>query len=276
MNELAQHPRGDWVLVTNDDGIDSPALRPLLAELSRLGPVIGLVPAREFSWTSKTMGRFARPRLEAQDGPDVPCPLYAMDGSPADCANVGVHWLHANPPSLVVSGVNIGSNAGLAFLLSSGTVGAAIEGMLSGVPAVAFSVQLRPEDYERWRRERDIAFLASMWEQAAIVSRELTAQILANGLPAEAGVLSVNMPPDVTQASVRRLTSVTPTTYGAFFRPTSDGTFEHHYEGFRRVGSGPDGDIEALAQGEIAMTPLRFDLNPPILADDRRRFEQGT
>ncbi|MBT6147771.1 MAG: 5'/3'-nucleotidase SurE [Gemmatimonadetes bacterium] len=261
--------------MTNDDGIDSPALRPLLAELASLAPVVGLVPAREFSWTSKTMSRFARPRLEPQDEEDLPCPLFAMDGSPADCANVGVHWLHANPPSLVVSGVNVGSNAGLAFLLSSGTVGAAVEGMLSGVPALAFSLQLRPEDYTRWRAERNVEFLADMWGRAASVSRQITSQVLAAGLPEGAGVLSVNMPPDVETSTPRRLTRVTPTTYGAFFRPTEDGAFEHHYEGFRRVGKGPDGDIEALGRGEISMTPLRFDLNAPISTSDQVRFEQG-
>ncbi len=262
--------------MTNDDGIDSPALRPLLAELASLTPVVGLVPAREFSWTSKTMSRFGRPQLVAQDEENLPCPLFSMDGSPADCANVGVHWLHANPPSLVVSGVNVGANAGLAFLLSSGTVGAAVEGMLSGVPAVAFSVQLRPEDYTRWRTERDVDFLSGMWERAAGVSRQVASQVLAAGLPEGAGVLSVNMPPGVGDSTPRRLTGVTPTTYGAFFRPTEDGTFEHHYEGFRRVGSGPDGDIEVLERGEVSMTPLRFNLDTPISAGDRARFETGT
>ncbi len=274
--ELPEHPRGEWVLVTNDDGIDSPALRPLLRELTQIRPVVAVVPSREFSWTSKTLSRFATPRLQNQEEVDLGCPLFALDGSPADCANIGVHNLYANPPTVVVSGVNIGANAGLAFLLSSGTVGAAIEAMLAGVPAIALSAQLRAEDYAQWRGERTDGFLEPLWRDTAIVSREIVSGVLAGGLPKGAGVLSVNMPPQVDPSTPRRMTGVTPTTYGAFFRQRADGAFEHHYEGFRRVGPGEGpGDIEALESGEISMTPLKFDLSAPIDIVDRRRFERG-
>ncbi|HCV23342.1 MAG: 5'/3'-nucleotidase SurE [Gemmatimonadetes bacterium] len=271
---LPEHPRGEWVLVTNDDGVDSPALRPLLTEISELCPVVGIAPAQEFSWTSKTLSRFARPRLERQDE-DLPCPLFSLDGSPADCANVGVHCLYSNPPSLVVSGMNVGANAGLAFLLSSGTVGAAVEGMLSGVPSIAFSVQLRAQDYARWRTERE-DFLESTWKNGAAVSGQITAEVLTHGLPAGSSVLSVNMPPDIQISTPRCLTRVTPTSYGSFFRQCDDGSFEHHYNGYRRVGSGEDGDIEVLERGQVAMTPLRFDLTAPIDSTDQARFETGS
>lgn len=273
---LSEHPRGEWVLVTNDDGIDSPALRPLLQELAQIHPVVGVVPAREFSWTSKTLSRFAQPRLQPQREADLPCPLFSLDGSPADCSNIGVHCLYSKPPALVISGVNVGINAGLSFLLSSGTVGAAIEGMLAGVPAIAFSAQLRAEDYAQWRNERTDGFLEQLWKNAAIVSRLITSQVLAGGLPSGAGVLSVNMPSDVDPSTARRLTGVTPTSYGAFFRQREDGAFEHHYEGFERVGPSPsDGDIEALERGEVSMSPLRFDLSAPVDPADRDRFEMG-
>ena len=84
------------------------------------------------------------------------------------------------------------------------------------------------------------------------------------------------MPPDIQISTPRCLTRVTPTSYGSFFRQCDDGSFEHHYNGYRRVGSGEDGDIEVLERGQVAMTPLRFDLTAPIDSADQARFETGS
>ena len=84
------------ILVTNDDGPDSPALLPLLRELSELADVRTLVPDTERSWSSKTMSRSGRLRItETQMGG---FPVATLNGSPADCANLGVHNLCATPP----------------------------------------------------------------------------------------------------------------------------------------------------------------------------------
>jgi 5'-nucleotidase len=72
--------------------------------------------------------------------------VFAVGGFPADCTNLGVHSLFDTPPELVVSGVNIGLNVGLGFFLSSGTVGAAMEGWIAGIPAIALSVGRVGED----------------------------------------------------------------------------------------------------------------------------------
>jgi len=172
----------------------------------------------------------------------------------------------------VVSGINIGMNAGSSFLLSSGTVGAAIEGMLSGIPAAAFSVEMREEDYNRWRTQRDLGHLARLWEAAATVTREVVAELLAGGLPTGASLVSVNMPAAVTPDTPRELTGITPTTYGSFFARGDTGRLEHRYSGVRVVGPREDGDIEALERGVVAITPLRVNLDVPPTAEDRRRF----
>ncbi|MFH1567328.1 MAG: 5'/3'-nucleotidase SurE [Gemmatimonadota bacterium] len=261
-----------WILVTNDDGVDSPALAPLLGHLAEVACVRCLVPSREYSWSSKTLSRFARLTLKpVQRGGQA---IWTMDGSPADCANVGVYSLGDSRPSLVVSGINIGANAGLSFLLSSGTVGAAVEASLGGVPAAAFSVQMRPEDYERWRRHRDLADLEGMWLGAAAVTAEIVAEILAGGLPAEASLLSVNMPPDVALTTPRRFTGVTETCYGPFFARREGGFLEHEYAGLRTVVPHANGDIEALERGEVALTPLRFALDAAPSGADQARFER--
>ena len=257
-----------WLLVTNDDGPDSPALLPLLRELSKLGDVRTLIPDTERSWSSKTMSHGRRLRVveNEMDGFTV----ASVNGSPADCANLGIHNIWPTPPALVVSGVNMGANAGLSFLLSSGTVAAAVEGMLSGIPAVAFSLKLSSEDYGLWtNRSPKLEGLASLWRSAAVVSREITAEILCGGLPRGAGLLSVNMPPDLTPAAPRRLTGVTSTSYGPFFARLEG---EDHFEHLETDGGG---DMEALARGEVAITPIRFALDVDPSGRDRCRFERG-
>lgn len=262
-----------WILVTNDDSVDSPALPPLLSALRCLAPVRAVVPAREYSWSSKTLSRFARLRL-------VPVPhlgddVHSLEGSPADCANVGIHHLVREPPRLVVSGVNIGENAGLAFLLSSGTVGAAVEASLCDVPAAAFSVKLRPEVYAGWRDSRDPAPLMSIFERAADIARDIIGEILTGGLPDEARLVSVNMPQDADLSTPRVLTHVSDTSYGSFFRRADDGSLVHHYSGQRRTKASPAGDVDVLDSGAVSITPLSLRLDTTPSVADRGRFERA-
>ncbi len=261
-----------WILVTNDDGVDSPALGPLLTSLESLAPVRAVVPDREYSWSSKSLTRFARLRLCRRDAGGRS--LHALDGSPADCANAGIHNLESEPPRLVVSGINIGANAGLAFLLSSGTIGAAIESALSGLPAVAFSLQLRPEDYARWRRDRRDALPRGDWEQAAAVACEITSEVLERGLPDGARLISVNLPPGAHPGTRRVLTGVAPSAYGPFFRADGDGRLKHVFSGLRRTQETEDGDLDALEKGWVSITPLSLRFDVPLSSSDRARFER--
>lgn len=262
-----------WVLLTNDDGVDSPALIPLLRELSVVAEIRAVVPAQECSWTAKIMSRFTP--LEVEKREQEGFEIWAVNGYPADCANLGMHTLFETPPALVVSGVNMGSNAGLAFLLSSGTVGAAIEGMLGGMPAAAFSVQLESEDFALWRRQRALsAGVEKLLENTAVVTRQIVEELLRGGLPQGAALLSVNMPPTTTPQTPRRLTGVAATGYGAYFAPAGPGKFSYCFSGLQIREADPDGDIAALERGEVAITPLRFVLDMPPTVGDRQRFER--
>ena len=261
------------MLLTNDDGADSPALIPLLRELSEIAEIRAVVPAQECSWTAKIMSRFTP--LEVEKREQEGFEIWAVNGYPADCANLGMHTLFETPPALVVSGVNMGTNAGLAFLLSSGTVGAAIEGMLGGMPAAAFSMQLEGADYALWRRQRALSTaVEGLLENAAVVAREIVEELLRGGLPRGAALLNVNMPPTTTLQTPRRLTGVTATGYGAYFAPAGRGKFTYSFSGLQIRDADPNGDIAALERGEVAITPLRFSLDMPPTAEDRQRFER--
>ena len=262
-----------WVLVTNDDGPDSPALIPLLKELSRSMRVRGLVPYREYSWSAKTLSRHGTLHVSRVAEGDFE--LSTLTGSPADCANLGVHHLAATKPSLVISGVNMGSNAGLSFLLSSGTVGATIEAALCGVPAVAFSMQLSAHVYKQWRSERRLEAMDHLWTTAATISAQISEEVLRSGLPHRASLLTVNMPETCEVSTPRRFGRLTPTTYGSFFKQLEEGAFDHQYNGYRVLDEDGRGDIELLENGEVSLTAIRLDLDAGAISDgDRRRFER--
>jgi 5'-nucleotidase len=264
-----------WILVTNDDGPDSPALIPLLRELSGSMPVRALVPSREYSWSAKTLTRQGNLQIApiVTDGFE----LSTLTGSPADCANLGVHHLAGCKPSLVVSGVNMGTNAGNAFMLSSGTVGAAIEGALCGVAAAAFSMKLSPQVYQQWRAQRSLdSTTDELWATAAIIAREICEEILHAGLPAGASLLSVNMPDSCATNTPRRFARITPTEYGSFFKQLSPNEFDHRYSGFRVVGGDGQGDVELLENGVVTLAAIDLDLNAEAATDgDRQRFERS-
>ena len=135
-------------LIVNDDGVTSPMLPAMVEQLGALGTVSLAVPLREQSWKSKAMTRYDPVTYEPR--PEFGVEAYAIDGTPSDCVNIAVHHLLAERPDWVISGINIGVNAGEAYVINSGTVGAAFEGGLLGLPAVAFSQYVPPEIFREW------------------------------------------------------------------------------------------------------------------------------
>ena len=263
------------VLVTNDDGADSPLLVPLLRELSELAELCVVVPAAECSWTSKSMSRF-EPLVLAE----IECggfPVQTLTGKPADCAHIGIHNLCSPKPALVISGINMGVNSGLAFTLSSGTIGAAVEGFLTGVSSVAFSLELPGPAFALWRRSRQLdPALDALVAAAAAVAAEIAAELLRGGLPADADMVAVNMPANTRRESPRCLTGLARTSYGPLFARREDAPhFAYHSCQLQLVGDGANSDVEALARGAVAITPLHYSLGAPISSIDRQRFERG-
>ncbi|MDA0746469.1 MAG: 5'/3'-nucleotidase SurE [bacterium] len=142
------------ILLTNDDSHDSPLFHIAIEKLKRLGNVTVVVPKEEQSWTGKSITRFDPLRVEEISiaGEQVWC----LNGRPADCANFGIYHLFEQKPDLVVSGINIGSNTGVAYTFSSGTIGACLEGNIAGVPAVGLSQVLAPEVFRYWDEHREL------------------------------------------------------------------------------------------------------------------------
>ena len=244
------------MLLTNDDGVDSPALIPFARAIGDVVAVKVVVPAQERSWIGKAITRFDEVRVErtVRDGIE----LFVADGYPADCTQLGVHSLFGEKPDMVLSGINIGLNQGLGFLLSSGTVGAAAEGWIAGLPAVAFSTG-SPFDHRGWAKEAWSDSSLPFWEAAATLAVDVLVDILEAGYPPGADVLSVNFPHDATTRSPRLITSLAKVGYDNIFREHKPGRFVHDFNtGLRMTGDLAGSDVEAVRSGAVAITPLQL------------------
>jgi 5'-nucleotidase len=257
------------MLVTNDDGIGSPALLPLVRALRALGTVRVVVPESERSWIGKAISRWDEVRVRAVACEGVE--FRAVAGFPADCTNLGVHSLFDGPPSLVVSGINIGLNVGLGFFLSSGTVGAAMEGWIAGVPSIAFSMGV-PDNDRDWKR----ASLGdpALWERAAELCAQVVRDVLDAGFPPGVDLLNVNFPVGAGVETPRALTELAAVGYDGLFRPSGDGLYLHDFSGALRSGAAPSpaSDVSAVRAGRVSITPVRLAHTAELTANLRGRL----
>ena len=130
-------------LLSNDDGITSFYLRALAEALAVHFEVFVAAPKREQSWIGRAMTRRSPVAVEKVSG--LPGEAWSIDGTPCDCVNIAMqHLLKGRKPDVVASGINIGYNAGIPFILSSGTLGAAIEGSVWKCRALAVSQKVPP------------------------------------------------------------------------------------------------------------------------------------
>ena len=244
------------ILVTNDDGVDSPTLVPLARALSRLGSVRVVVPASERSWIGKAISRFEVLQVieTTRDGQ----PVHAVTGTPADCVSLAVHTLFDEPPDLVVSGVNLGLNFGLAFLISSGTVGGALEGWIAGIPSIAISMAI-PNDAYGLSGAARLAVLGERPMAVADVSADIVGTLLREGFPEHVDCFSVNMPADVSLQTPRVIARTTRSRYGRLFVPGPESGYVHRFQSLTALEDPGDGDMQAVLQGAIAIAPLRLE-----------------
>lgn len=239
------------ILLTNDDGIFAPGLAAIKHELEKLGEVYVVAPAAEQSGVSQAM-TFRTPLIVKDVLIHDHRWGWAVEGTPTDCVKVGVNAICPREPDLIVSGINWGQNAGT-NILYSGTLGAAMEGGIRGIPTVALSV------------EDDVM---PNFGRAAAISRSLIVQLLAldKTVSDQAGHLyNINMAresleeenPEIIIAPM----DVTP--YGDTLQRRVD-TFGRvyywHFPNPRRQRPAHMTDMNALGMNRIVITPIQIDL----------------
>src|SRR5688500_488695 len=246
------------ILITNDDGITATALYALREQLKDLGRVIIVAPDRDQSATSHSLTLYRPMRIERPE-PDV----YSIDGTPTDCVVIAAHGLLDRPPDLVASGVNRGPNLG-DDVFYSGTVAAAIEGALQGLPALAFSL---------------VASGLADFTYACQFARRLVGTVIEKGLPPKS-VLNVNLPA-LPAAEIRgvRVTRLGKRVYQDTLIERTDPRGRAYYW----IGGDapiwepePESDFLAVHEGYVSVTPLHLDLTDRALRADLAEWRLTT
>lgn len=261
------------ILITNDDGIDAPALRPLAKAMRRVGDVVVAAPNRERSWIGKAISRQGEIGVTRREGDGVT--VWSIDGYPADCVQIGAFGLLDELPDLVVSGINIGANKGSAFSTGSGTIAAAIEASNIGVPGFAFSA-MADRPWSEWGPWAASDESISMWARLAEVAVDIVVAVIETGFPAEVDALSVNLPADADINTHRRVTTLARTTYGSLFSG-GEGVYRHDWDGvLYSNGDSPDSDMQTLDSGVVSITPIRMANSVAVSKELKHRLERGS
>jgi 5'-nucleotidase len=250
------------ILVVNDDGIDSEGIIVLAETLRALGDVTVVAPDGERSGASHSIS--VRHVVTAVERPDRAVRSFACSGMPADCVVLGINELCGGRPDVVVSGINRGAN--LADDINySGTVGAAAEAVVVGVPAIAVSLNAPFTGFDGVHH----------WPVAAQVATDLAAALLREPLP-RGTYWNVNVP-NVPAAELRGIRYTRQGRKHYLDRleraPDKKGPAFFWVWGNTQLGGGDDADTSAVEAGFASVTPLRIDrTDETVLQRYRRRL----
>jgi 5'-nucleotidase len=247
------------ILVSNDDGYFAPGIAALAESLRDFAEIIVVAPERDRSGASNSL-TLDRPLSVRTASTGY---LY-LNGTPTDCVHVAVTGMLERRPDLVVSGINDGANMG-DDTIYSGTVAAAMEGFLLGIPSIAFSLAHKGHEH---------------LDGAARVARDVVRRFIERPFPARGPVLlNVNIP----NRPYDRMGAVVSTRLGK----------RHHAEEVIKAtnprgetvywigpaggakDAGPGTDFHAVAAGDVSITPLHIDLTATDLTDATRRWLAG-
>ncbi|MFT6819826.1 MAG: 5'-nucleotidase [Myxococcota bacterium] len=248
------------LLLCNDDGISARGIATLRDALRDNYDVTVVAPATEQS--AKSHALTMHEPLRARE---VRPKEWSVTGTPADCVYLALHELLDEPPDLVLSGINRGSNLGT-DVFYSGTVAAAMEACLQGFPSVAFSLHIEPGHPGRH------------WETAADVARRIVAGVQANGIP-DKRVLNVNIP-NIPLADLKGIRTATLGTRRYSKRVdarTDPRGRQYFWIGGEHIdfADDPGGEGNIVQSGFASVTPLWPDWTAPDTGDVIRSWING-
>lgn len=247
------------ILVSNDDGIDAPGIYALVQQLKKIGRVTVVAPDKQQSAVGHaiTMNYPLRVKEFSKNGSFFG---YAVEGTPADAVKLAVRALLKTKPDILVSGINHGSNTAISIIYS-GTVSAATEGTILGIPSIAFSLTTYgPADFS----------------VAAVFARKLTKLVAERGLP-PGTLLNVNIPP----LKAKEIRGVVVTRQGKaiwddrFEVRRDPGNKEYYWltGSLEEVDKELDVDQWAVKNKYISVTPIQYDLTDYVMLDTMKRWK---
>lgn len=234
------------ILVVNDDGITAPGIKVLIEEMQQLGDVVVVAPegAQSGMGHAITIGKPLRiDRVDIYDGVE----MYKTTGTPVDCVKLAVNQVFkGRKPDICVSGINHGLNNSI-NVLYSGTMSAAVEGAIEGIPSIGFS-------YDDFAQDADFS-------KCRPYVRGISQQVLSHGLP-KGTLLNVNFPnvPAIKGIKICRQANAK---WIEEFDERVDPYNRHYYwlTGiFKSLDRGEDTDVWALNNGYTSIVPVQFDL----------------
>ncbi len=243
-------------LLVNDDGYKAAGLRALIAEMQQSYDVVAVAPEREQSWMGKSISGHHELHMTSVEYHEFKG--YHVNGTPADCTQLGIHET-GERPDFVVSGINHGSNVGNGFIASSGTVGAAFEAAFLGLPAFAVSIKragVAPAGTD-WNAEETV----NLFRAPASIARKIITKIMAAGFPSSVQVIAINMTLDVAEDAPWVVTHPHAVPYGRLFEKQANGAYINRLRGEYRDEDIADSDLGAVLQGKVSIAPLTMTLS---------------
>ncbi len=251
------------ILVTNDDGISAKGLRVLINSVKEFGNIIVVAPdsaqsAKSHSISQSVPVSYKTIVLEEN------YKEYSCSGTPVDCVKIALHQILDVKPDLIVSGVNHGSNTSVSVLYS-GTMAAAIEASLNGIPGIGFSV----DDYNT---EADFS-------KATPYIKEITKNVIKNGLP-ENTSLNVNFPilENISLKGIKVVRAVK----GNWIEKFVSAENPHKNDVFWLTGSfvnfepeAEDTDEYVMKNGYVSVVPVKFDFTNYTFIDELNNWNLG-
>ncbi|CAI8317566.1 MAG: 5'-nucleotidase SurE [Flavobacteriia bacterium] len=236
------------ILVCNDDGITAPGIRNLTEVMNGIGEVYVVAPDSPQSGMGHAITIEKTLRCEPVVSDRGPQKEFSCSGTPVDCVKLAVNVVLPRKPDLIVSGINHGSNSSI-NVIYSGTMSAAVEGSLEGIPSIGFSLL-------------DHSWQADFGPSKPFVDR-IARQVLEHGLPR--GVcLNVNIPkPDGSAYKGVRVCRQADANWVEEFDARRDPRGRSYYwltGTFMNYDKGADTDVEALKDGFISIVPVQCDL----------------
>lgn len=250
------------ILLTNDDGVYAPGLRAMHKELKKIGDVIVVAPAGEQSAVGHSI-TLLTPLITQEVLDENQKPMgFAVEGKPADCVKLALLELLKEPPDLIVSGLNAGSNAGI-NVLYSGTVAAAIEGAFFQCTSIALSLQ--------YTKPKPLDF-ATAAEHARKVVEQIVRHPLTRGSLFNVNIPSLDKGPIKGIRVVRQ--NIAPY-QEKFDRRVDPRGRVYFWSGpdFGCPDPHPDTDETALREGYITVTPLHFNLTHASMLEKMKEWE---
>ena len=237
------------ILVVNDDGINAPGIRKLISIMNEFGDVVVVAPDSPQSGKGHAITLESIIKCDKINIDDGPQEEYSCSGTPVDCVKLALNKILKRKPDLCVSGINHGSNSSI-NVIYSGTMSAAIEAALGGVPSIGFSLL----DYS----------LEADFSESEKFIRKITKSVLDNGLPAGIS-LNVNIPKSVIGKKINgiKICRQAKAKWIEEFDKRQDPKNNTYYwltGKFVNSDNGEDTDERALENHYVSVVPVQFDL----------------